>query len=195
MQITNGQLARRAKTSSPPTVRGPFVIRHSSFARAFTLIEIMVVVAIMAIILAAGVPSLYSFFHKEGIRKSMNDILETCQSTRAKAITTGSPAELVIHPKDGTFEVGGGSDGGHGAWAHSAKVEGGRIEALKINNGKEDCSQFETVTVRFFPNGTSEEMILILMSTQGEMRGITLELTTGMAIPLSDAAVRSSFGR
>jgi type II secretion system protein H len=187
MQLTNDKCLIQAER---PHLR-PFVIRHSSFARGFTLIEIMVVVAIMGIIMAAGIPSLYGFMHKSGLRKTMSDLLETCQSARAAAIMSGSPAELIIHPRDGTVEVAGGSSAGYGAWAHSAKVEGARIEALKINNGKDDYSQFQEVRVRFFPNGTCDEMILILMSDQNEMRGISLEILTGIATPLSDADIRA----
>src|SRR5215469_7583162 len=73
--------------------------------RAFTLIEIMVVVAIMGIILAAGIPSLYGFLHKAGLRKTTSDIVETCQSARSVAILGGSPTELVFHPREGT-EIG-----------------------------------------------------------------------------------------
>ena len=158
-------------------VERPFVIRHSSFARAFTLIEIMVVVAIMGIILAAGVPSLYGFFHKQGLRKTVSDIMETCQSARAHAILTGTPTDLVFHPKAGTCEASS-SGGGYGAWAHSAKLEDCTIEMLDVN--LQECKDFESVKVRFFPNGTSDEMTLVLHSNNNEWRKISLEITTAM---------------
>ena len=161
-------------------------------ARGFTLIEIMVVVAIMAIILAAGIPSLYGFFHKGGIRKTMSDLLETCQSARAKAIMSGSPADLIIHPRDGRLEVAGDApSGGYGSWAHSAKIEGAKIYALRINNSHEDLSQVEEVRVRFYPDGKCEEMILLLMTDKNEMRGINLEITTSLPILLNDADIRA----
>jgi prepilin-type N-terminal cleavage/methylation domain-containing protein len=167
------------------------VVRRVSFARAFTLIEIMVVVAIMGIILAAGIPSLYGFFHKTGFRKSMSDMLETCQSVRSKAIMTGQYADLVIHPREGRMEVGGGSlTGGYGTWAHSAKIEGAKLYALRINNSHEDLSEAEEVRVRFYPDGKCEEMTLLLMTDNSEMRGITLEITTGLPRILSDAEIR-----
>jgi len=172
-------------------LKRPFGVRHSSLSRGFTLIEIMVVVAIMAVILGAGIPSLYGFFHKEGLRKTMSDLIETCQSARAQAIMTGSTAEMVIHPKEGTISVGAAGDVGYGAWAHSAKVEGGKIEALRINNSRDDFSQAEEVHVRFFANGTCDEMVLLLISDQNQVRGISLEITTGIATVLSDADIRA----
>jgi prepilin-type N-terminal cleavage/methylation domain-containing protein len=158
----------------------------------FTLIEIMVVVALIALILAAGIPSLYGIFHKEGMRKTMSDLIETCQSARAQAILSGSPADLVIRPKEGMVSASGGaSPGSYGTWAHSAKIEGGKIEALRINNSREDLSQVEQVRVRFFPNGMCDEMTMLLITDQNQLRGITLEITTGVATPLSDADIRA----
>lgn len=145
--------------------------------RAFTLIEIMVVVAIMGIILAAGVPSLYGFMHKAGIRKTTSDILETCQTARSAAILSGQPTDLVFHPREGTCEASG-AGGGYGSWAHSAKIEDCTIEMLDVN--LQECKEFETVKVRFFPNGTCDEMTLVLHSSNNEWRKIALEITTAL---------------
>jgi len=38
----------------------------------------------------------------------------------------------------------------------------------------------DTAKVRFFPNGTCDEMTLILHSDKGEWMKITLEITTGL---------------
>jgi prepilin-type N-terminal cleavage/methylation domain-containing protein len=159
---------------------------------AFTLIEIMVVVAIMGIILAAGIPSLYGFFHKGGIRKTMSDIQETIQSTRSKAIMSGTFADLVIHPREGRLEVAGdAAPGGYGSWAHSAKIEGAKLYALRINNSHEDLSEAEEVRVRFYPDGKCEEMTLLLMTDKNEMRGIMLEITTSLPMVLTEADIRA----
>ena len=42
-------------------------------------------------------------------------------------------------------------------------------------------SQSEWTRVRFYPNGTSDEMTVIFHSDKGEFRKITLEPTTGLA--------------
>ena len=151
---------------------------RSRASRAFTLIEIMVVVAIMGIIMAAGLPSLYGFFHKTGLRKTMSDLLETCQSARAQAIMSGTPTDLVFHPKDGTCETSAGGNG-YGAWAHSANFQECTIEMLDVN--LQECKDFESVKVRFFPNGTCDEMTLVLhANNENAWRKISLEITTAL---------------
>jgi len=160
---------------------------------AFTLIEIMVVVAIMGLILAAGIPSIYRIWKKEGMRQTVSDVVEVCSNARAQAILRGFPTEVVFHPLERRFEIGGGS-----SVAASPEVEyvekpppppgsgqAGRfsddvgIEMLDVNLSEYRESEF--VRVRFFPNGTSDEMTLILRSSKNEWRKISLEVTTGLA--------------
>ena len=148
------------------------LLRSRPSACAFTLIEIMVVVAIMGLILAAGIPSLYGIFHKEGLRKSMSDLMDTCNSARRAAIMSGKDAELVIHPREGTCDVDGGG-GQFGGWVHSVKLDRVKIWALQVNNSKMDLSQANEVRVRFLSNGTSEEMTMLLLGDNNEMKGLT----------------------
>ena len=166
-------------TRSNRIVPGRGVFHASQPLRcAFTLIEIMVVVAIMAVIVTAAIPSLYGMIHKEGFRKTMSDVMDVCRSARAEAIIKGEPAELVFHPHDGTGEVN--SEGaGYGSWAHSAKFENCIIRMLDVN--LQEYKDADTAKVRFFPDGKCDEMTLVLESDNGEWRTISLEITTGIA--------------
>lgn len=146
-------------------------------AAGFTLIEMMVVIAIIATILMAAFPTLYSFVHKQGFRKTLSDVLDTCRSARAEAIMHDTTATLVFHPKELTCDASE-EGGGHGVWAHSAKFENCTIEMLDVN--LREFKDQPVATVRFFPNGTSDEMTLVLRSDKGEYRTIALEITTGL---------------
>ena len=53
------------------------------------------------------------------------------------------------------------------------------IEGLGING--EDWTEDETGRVRFYPNGTSDEMSIVLLSDRQERRNIWLEVVTGLA--------------
>jgi prepilin-type N-terminal cleavage/methylation domain-containing protein len=146
--------------------------------RAFTLIEIMVVVAIIGIIMAAGAPTLYKVFHKEGFRKTVSDIVDVCSAARAEAIMHDKTTEVIFHPQERTCEVSGAVGRG-GGWAHSAKLDDGTtIEMLDVNLF--ECKDADEVGVRFYPNSTCDEMTLILRSADNEWRKISLEITTGL---------------
>ena len=100
--------------------KASFLIGHLQLSRAFTLIELMVVVGIIGMILAMGAPTLYHFFHKEGFRKSVSNLMESCSTARSRAILSQTTTELVFHPQQRSCEVAGGAASGWGGWASSA---------------------------------------------------------------------------
>jgi len=159
---------------------------------AFTLIEIMVVVAIMGIILTIGIPSIYQLSKKEGMRKAVSDVWEVCNSARAQAIFRGAPVEVVFHPTERRFEIGSGNapqpqEGTDFIVEKPAPQSGSGqsgqfsddilIEMLDIN--LLEYRESDVARVRFFPNGTCDELTLILRSSRNEWRAISLEVTTG----------------
>jgi prepilin-type N-terminal cleavage/methylation domain-containing protein len=173
---------------------------------AFTLIEIMVVIAISALLLSTAIPSLYRRLDKDSMQKAVADILEACSHARAHAILQGTTTHLKIRPIDRSFQVGtssvasssdspeGGvqndpSAGGGSSFAAPASGAGGvfnftlssaiQVEGLGVNG--EDWTEDEEVLVRFFPNGTSDEMSIVLRSDKGEQRNIWLEVVTALA--------------
>jgi prepilin-type N-terminal cleavage/methylation domain-containing protein len=77
---------------------------HST-RKAFTLIEIMIVVAIMGIALTMGGVAIYHFLHPESIQKAVKDVMEACSHARAEAILQGIQVDLVIRPQDRQFQV------------------------------------------------------------------------------------------
>jgi prepilin-type N-terminal cleavage/methylation domain-containing protein len=147
--------------------------------RAFTLIEIMVVVAIIGLIAAMGVPTLYHMLYREGFGKTVGDFMDLCSAARARAILQGSTAQIVFHPKERRCEIEGG--GPKGAVNLGDDVE---IEMLDVN--LLEYKDADVARVHFFPNGMSDEMTLILRSDTSEWRKISLEVTTGLASLDSD---------
>jgi prepilin-type N-terminal cleavage/methylation domain-containing protein len=187
---------------SPPAAGGP---RH-----AFTLIEIMIVVAIMAIVMTMSVPIVYKVWHKAPMRKAVSDLVEVCSNARARAIMRGTTTEVVFRSEDMSFSVSGGGGGGGGTSASGAAQtaapmsgmptmsgaglsgrlpENLAIASLKVNGiryvPRTDVEVHEA-RVRFFPNGTCDEMKLVFLSEAGEVLGVFTEITTGLASVESD---------
>ena len=169
-------------------------------AQGFTLIEIMIVVAIMAIVMTMSVPIIYRSLHRESLNQAVRDIEEVCANARARAIMSGTMTEVVFHPKEARLEVSGGGGGerpNDGAMVQtgntapsrsglSARIPDGIIiEMLDVN--LTEYKDEEVARVRFHPNGTCDELTIILHSLRDDLRDndrwrkIALEITTSLA--------------
>ena len=149
---------------------------------AFTLIEIMIVVAIMGLIAAIGVPSILQTFRTEGMRKAVSDVQDVCAEARQDAILYNKTTAVIFYPQpqDRRFAVedaAGGVNKSSGRVTSSSLPVGVEFAMLDIN--LQDFGASKWARVFFYPDGTSDEMTLVLLS-QGERRKISLEFSTGL---------------
>jgi len=166
--------------------------------RAFTLIEIMVVVGVLAIVLAMGVPPFIRMMRKDSLRQAVSDIEEACSKARAEAILHGVPTEVVLRAADGQVTVAPVPDSPTGKTVageesseqppadaasrspiFSARLHQDIAVTLLYVNLK-NRMEAEESRVHFYPNGTSDEFTIVLEGAQG-VEKISLECVTGLA--------------
>lgn len=164
------------------------------------MIEIMIVLGIMAIMAAVGVPAFYKAFRKEALRQAVSDVVEVLSNARARAILNDAPTVVVFRPQDRTLGINSAPAADPLGAAELPPAEGGVREARIPRPGAMMSAQWsdrlvlemldvnfiehkddDEAHVRFFPNGTSDEMTVILRSENNEYRKISLEVTTGLA--------------
>jgi prepilin-type N-terminal cleavage/methylation domain-containing protein len=138
--------------------------------QAFTLIEVMIVVAIIGLMAAIGAPSLLAMIQKDGMRKAVSDVTDLLGDARAAAILKGQNTDVSFHPADNRLDSSIGKS--------VTLPEGIAMEGIGIN--LMDFSESEVSRVRFFPNGTCDELTLVLHSGE-DWRKITLEFSTALA--------------
>jgi Tfp pilus assembly protein FimT len=149
------------------------------------LIEIMIVVAIIGLVAAMGLPSMIMALHKEGLRKAVSDLQDVCSEARAQAIFSNQKMAVVFHPAERRFEVEGAAASGSADATDksSGKVTGtilpDAVDLAMLDINLQDYGASEWARVFFYPNGTSDEMTVVLHS-KDEWRKITLEFSTGM---------------
>jgi prepilin-type N-terminal cleavage/methylation domain-containing protein len=141
------------------------------FPRGFTLIEVMMVVAILGLTLTMGLPSFLHVLRREGMRKAEYDMLEACQDARRAAIMNNEKTFLVIHPLLGTFEV-------PGAFPQAQLPGDIAIDILGVNFVQ--LERADLANVGFFPNGTSDEFTIVLHASGGGAEKIYLDTVTAL---------------
>jgi prepilin-type N-terminal cleavage/methylation domain-containing protein len=185
------------------TPRAGAGVRQAASPRsAFTLVEIMIVVAILGVVLGFGIPSMFRAMNREGIRAATSDVLEACAKARAAAILSGAMVELQIIPESRQFSVQSASvPESQGAVLDPLpELEGEGeapppkpafapysvtlsdtifIELLDVNFL--ESKDAEQVRVRFHPNSTADEFTIVLRSQSDEWRKISIEVTTALA--------------
>ena len=180
-------------------LRTPHSALPTSRIAAFTLMEIMIVVGIMGIALTLGVPIVYKVWHRTPMVQAIRDMREVCNTARSQAILQGRPVDLVLHPKVNRVEVSAAAasvatgpgvltapDASPGHSSSAAQLSDRIIiETLDINMAGIEYNDAESARVRFYPNGTSDEMRMILFDGR-DRYGITLEVTTGLCDVVPD---------
>ena len=164
-------------------------------SRAFTMIEVMVVVAIMTLVLAMGIPAIYSAMHRDPLTQTVVDVCEACRRARSQAILSGNVVAMRIYPQDRRITVDAPPspapkpDEVKDAEPANATAAAGfsvnipddlKIEMLDVNFL--NCLSWDAATVYFNANGTSDEFNIILHAGTGEARRITLDITTATPV-------------
>lgn len=161
---------------------------------AFTLIEIMIVVALIGLMATIAVPSLKQLTKKTGLRRAISDLREVFDNARRRAIFNGNEVTVMFIPLQKTFYVVDRgpkqipTDENSNSSANDPDLmmnqdvtglipEDVTIELLDVNH--EDFLQASWTRVRFFPNGRCDEFTLGLRSENNEIRWISLEPSTG----------------
>jgi prepilin-type N-terminal cleavage/methylation domain-containing protein len=178
------------------------VSRFTPRSRAFTLIEIMIVVGIMGIVMAMSVPIVYKVWRKAPMRQAVKDIVEVLSHARARAIMQNTITEVVFRPRENLVALAGAASPPSSPGEQAAEAPPGAapttgsglsaklspdiiIETLDVNMSGIEFNDAEQVKIRFYPNGISDEMRMILFDGRDRM-GIELEITTGLANVVPD---------
>jgi prepilin-type N-terminal cleavage/methylation domain-containing protein len=152
--------------------------------QAFTLVEIMIVVAIIGLIAAMGIPALLAAVQKEGMRKAVSDLQDVCSEARAQAIFHNQTVSVIFHPQERRFEMENVTTNA----AAAKDLSSGKVTAAVLPAGIDfalldinlmDFVESDVSRVRFFPNGTCDEMTVVLHGN-GDFEKMSLEFSTGI---------------
>lgn len=138
-------------------------------SRGFTLLELLVVLAIMGLLLGLASPRFHNIVPGFELQSSARELAAALRETRGQALERGDPAVLVLDLAGRRYGLGGGSQ----------SKELPRDIVLEAMTAAEDISE-ETrrARFRFFPDGSATGGRITLSRGERQYR-IDIDWLTG----------------
>jgi general secretion pathway protein H len=139
--------------------------RDSSLLRrngqsGFTMLELLIAMAIVALVLAVTVPSTARFYQSMQYREAVRDVITLLSSARYKAIQSGRTQDVLVNPETNEIQLG------------DERRQLPEAMTIAVHSARE-LNQPEMGVLRFYPEGGSSG------------GGIDIESPTGRAVKIS----------
>lgn len=135
-----------------------FDIRHSRSASAFTLIELILVMALLVIITSLALPRMAKFIRGRSLDSESRQLMALMNFAQSRAVSEGMPMMLWINAPAGTYGMTAETSGKNGdAQAENLTVDSAlQITALRTGTGA--AATFNNLpAIKFLPDGTIDE--------------------------------------
>ena len=168
--------------------------------RAFTLVEIMVVVAVMGLLIAISIPAFRSIMKKAPLEQGISDVETLCRQARAKAILKQQSMDVVLNETEEIValttaaRVVTGPDSFTGMMIKTIEdtrlIDRAFLQVdLQIIEPEPDEFTQDEIRIRFYPNGTSETLALRVVG-DGDAYLLTLDPVTGRTTVINEEELR-----
>ena len=137
--------------------------------RGFTIVELMITLAVAAILLAVGVPSLFDFINNNRVSGQYNDFVTSLHMARSEAIKRGRKVS-VCSSSSGTSCAAGNWEDGWIVWADSD------------GNGTVESSEI----IRVYTTLTGGSTLAASSSAGGSVDSISYLSTGFLNVPVGD---------
>lgn len=174
---------RKSHKSPPLSVSRPGRLSDLVFrqpAKGFTLVELLVVTALIAIMAAIGIPAITSQLAHQRLTRCVREAATELQGARMKAIARNNRYRVVFNLLGGatpdTYRMNV-YDSGAGTW--SAEPE---RPLMSMRNGIDITSPGASFNVDFWPNGTATATQICISNTSksGDRMRVDVQGSTGM---------------
>lgn len=149
-----------------------FVIRHSSFSRAFTLVELLLVLALLVIITSMVAPAMSGFIRARALDSETRRLFALVHAGQSRAVSEGLPTVLWVDEKSGAYGLTSESaPSGGDPKAENLTIDE-NLQIAVLNAGTTGSTTFQSLpAIRFLPDGTIDEnspQTLRLTDTKGK---------------------------
>ena len=164
--------------------------------RAFTLVELMVVVAVMGLLIGISIPAFRKIMNKAPLEQGISDVETLCRQARAEAIIKQRAMDVVLNETEEIVALTTAArvinaldpftDLVIKTTEETQIIDRVTLEVdLQIEVPKADKFTLDEIRIRFYPNGTSETLELRVVGDSGAYR-LTLDPVTGRTTVINE---------
>ncbi len=150
---------------------GSFVIRHSSFSRAFTLVELLLVLALLVIITSMVAPAMSNFIRARALDSEARRLFALMHAGQSRAVSEGLPMALWVDEKSGAYGLAAETAPSSGDPKAENLTIDENLQIAVLNTGITGTTTFQNLpAIRFLPDGSIDEnspQTLRLTDTKG----------------------------
>jgi type II secretion system protein H len=161
------------------------------YNRGFTLIELILVMAMLVVVIAVTAPSLSRFFRGRSLESEARRLLSLTHYAQSRAASEGVPVLIWIDPKAGSYGLQQDPaflDGTDDRAIEYTVAEDLKLEVLASARLQQRPTTINLPVLRFLPDGAiSEQSVtgVALTHVSGEMLWI-VQSRTGLAYEVRD---------
>jgi type II secretion system protein H len=166
-----------------------FEIRHSKFSGAFTLIELILVLALLVIITSLAAPAMANFIRGRALDSEARRLFSLVHAGQSRAVSEGMPMVLWVDEKQGAYGLEAETTGKTGDSKAEKLTVDSTLQIAVLNAGLSAPTTFNNLpAIRFLADGTVDEnspQTLQLTDSAGISRWL-IESRNRMGYEISD---------
>jgi len=156
LRMTNDEL--RWPTTRLPGPNSAFEIRRLPFTGAFTLIELILVLALLVIITSLAAPAMANFIRGRALDSEARRLSALMHAAQSRAVSEGMPMVLWVDEKQGAYGLQAETTGKAGDTKSENLSVDSTLQIAVLNTGLSTPTTFNgSPAIRFLADGCVDE--------------------------------------